>query len=141
MSQELCRNKNDQPVRTVVVPDEDKEAILKDILERNIIRRRAGLPPYDVHAQADSEAADLADAMYEDRLRPYVERYYEQIEGSPGIVGRVAQHIGVYQAAEAALFDDEGIVRPRPVGFDITKFIIKYEQGGLKAWGGAFTPV
>lgn len=139
MTQELFRNKEDEPVRTVVVSDEDKEAILRDIPERNLIRRRAGLPPYDVHAQADSEAADLADAMYEDRLRPYVERYYKQIEGSPGIAGRVTQHIAVYQAAEAALFEAEGIVRPRPVGFDITKFIIKYEQGRLKDWGGAIT--
>lgn len=140
MTQELFRNTNGQPVSTVVVSDEDKEAILRDILERNVIRRRAGLPPFDVHAQADSEAADLADAMYEDRLRPYVKRFYEQIEGSPGIAGRITQHIGVYQAAEAALFDNEGIVRPRPVGFDIAKFIIKYEQGKLKEWGGAFTP-
>ncbi|MEM8979477.1 MAG: hypothetical protein AAGD04_08330 [Pseudomonadota bacterium] len=140
MTQEQFRHDNEL-VRTVVVSDEDKEAILKDILERNTIRRRAGLPPYDVDAQAQSEVADLADAMYEDRLRPYVERLYNQIEGSPGIAGRVTQHIAVYQAAEAALFDNEGIVRPRPVGFDITKFIIKYEQGKLKDWGGAFTPV
>lgn len=140
MTQELFQP-DEELVRTVVVSEEEKEAIIKDILERNIIRRRAGLPPYDVHAQADSEVADLADAMYEDRLRPYVERFYKQIEGSPGIAGRVTQHIKVYQAAEAALLDNEGIVRPRPVGFDITKFIIKYEQGRLKDWGGAFTPI
>lgn len=140
MIQELFKH-DDELVRTVVVSGEDKEAILKDILERNIIRRRAGLPPYDVHAQADSEVADLADAMYEDRLRPYVERFYKQIEGWPGIASRVTQHITVYQAAEAALLDNEGIVRPRPVGFDIAKFITKYEQGRLKDWGGAFTPI
>ena len=141
MNQSNIHDEQERGVRTVEVSDEDREAILKDIIERNTIRRRAGLPPYDVDAQAESEVADLADAMYEDRLRPYVERFYGQIEGFPGLPGRVIQHIQVYQASEAALFDDEGISRPRPVGFDITKFIIKYEQGGLKEWGGAFTPV
>lgn len=141
MAQQNFRHKKTLTVSSVEVSEEDKEAILKDILERNALRRRAGIPPYDVEAQAEGEIADLADAMYEDRLRPYVELFYNQIVGSPGLAGRVAQHIEVYQAAEEALLNQEGIVRPRPVGFDIIKFIAKYEEGRLKDWGGAFTPV
>ena len=126
---------------TIRVSDEDNEAIMLDILERNVLRRRAGLPPYDVEAQTEIETADLADAMYEDQLRPYVERIYRATDGSPGLAGRIAHHIQVYQAAEAALRDEHGIVRPRPVGFDLVKFIAKYQRGELRDWGGAFSPV
>ena len=90
MAQHIFRDEKTLTISSVEVSEEDREAILKDILERNALRRRAGIPPYDVEAQAEREAADLADAMYEDRLRPYVELFYDQIVGSPGLAGYAA---------------------------------------------------
>ena len=142
MQWSACFLTNVKPMtRTVQVSDEEREAILADILDRNALRRRAGLPPYDIEHQAAVEIAELADALFEDRLRPFVEKFYRAINGEPGVVGRMVQHLQVYQTAENALQKEKGIVRPRPVAFDLEKFLKKYKSGRLTDWRGAFSPI
>lgn len=125
---------------TPEVSQEDRDSIRSHAIMRNEDRACSGLPPYDVDEQVRIEVADLRDAMYKDRLRPYVERYYSEIDGSPGIAGRIVQHIEVYKRAEEALRQEHGTVRPRPVAFDLLIFLQRYSEGALKEWGGCFSP-
>jgi hypothetical protein len=89
----------------------------------------------------EEEIEELRDAFYHDRLQPYIEAFYRTTPGKPGLPMRVVQHIEVHRRAEEALRRELGIVRPRPVAFDLAKFIGMYERGQLGGWGGAFSPI
>ena len=120
---------------------ETQAAIRADVLQRNADRLRAGLPSLDVERQVEEEIEELRDAFYHDRLQPYIEAFYRTTPGKPGLPMRVVQHIEVHRRAEEALRREQGIVRPRPVAFDLIKFIGMYERGQLGGWGGAFSPI
>lgn len=121
------------------VSQANRELIRVHVVGRNRDRVRAGLPPINVDEQVEVEVAELADAMFEDRLRPFVEQFYRDVVGSSG-AGRIIQHLEVYRISEDELRHQHGIVRPRPVSFDLLKFMQRYAEGTLTEWGGCFTP-
>jgi len=127
--------------KTVEVPRKHRDEIRSDIQKRNADRIKAELEPLDVERQIEIETAELADAMFEDRLRPYVERLYSEVEGAPGLAGRIKQHLEVYQRAEEILRDRHGLVRRVPVTFDLGMFMQRYQEGSLTDWGGCFSPI
>lgn len=127
--------------KTVTVPEEIIATIRAECTRRNAIRIKNGLSERDLEAWVDQMVGAKADAIYESLLRPYVVELYKREEGSPGMAGRITQHIRVYSEAEILLRDERGIVRPRPVKFDMAKFVDRYSAGTLTEFGGCFTPI
>ena len=96
-------------------------------------RSGSGLPELDSEAIYRQQIAALADDRYEAVLKPYLNDAYELYPGSPGVAGRLKQHLDVYQHAEQALFDETGLRRPAPKPFNLVRFLTKYFGGQLPA--------
>ncbi|MEO0342352.1 MAG: hypothetical protein AAF198_02835 [Pseudomonadota bacterium] len=90
---------------TRVTPKEIKE-IRDDVADENDYRRSQGLPEFDTEAWVREEIRDYEHWEFEELLRPYVKALYDEIEGVPGIPGRIVQHLDVYKLAEAQLREE-----------------------------------
>lgn len=101
-------------------------------------RCRAGHQPFDIRQRLHREIVELEDALYNDRLRPFVEAGPCHTGVCPGVIGQILAHLEQYHASSVALRNATGLVRPHPVGFDIEMFLLLYRKGRLDAWGGAF---
>ncbi len=111
-----------------------------NVLEGNLIRSEAGLPVLDVEDELESKASDLLDSKFDSLLRPYLDEAKEIVRDTPGLPGRIMQYIRTYKVAEALMYQETGIRRPRSVSFDLVKFLSQYETGTLHVASGAFTP-
>ncbi len=125
--------KQKSPKPAVAVSYEEKHEILSNILRRNELRKSAGLPSYDVEDRFQREVKELLDHRYDELLAPYLRDAYREVEGKPGIAGRIIQHVKASKLAAQRLRADSGIDRPNDVAFDLVRFLRLYQDGMLNA--------
>ena len=118
---------------TLAVSDEEKHETLSNILRRNELRKSAGLPPFDVEDRFQRELQELLNDRYDELLAPYLRDAYRDVEGKPGIPGRIIQHVRASKLAAQRLQTDTGIDRPNDVAFDLVRFLRLYQDGMLNA--------
>jgi hypothetical protein len=129
------------PTTTIRVTDEQIAELRRYLDEENADRRDEGLEPFDIDEELHREVVHFEHCLYMDRLRPLIEQMFAQYPGSPGIPGRIRGHLQLYAAGIRALRDEQGVVPPHPIRFDLVRFLELYEQGELDRWGGAFRVV
>lgn len=73
----------------------------------------------------------MSDLIFEMRLWPFVKRAWREVEGGPGIPGRLRQLSSVYKKAEAEFERETGIQRRRKRVIDLPTFLNIYSLEGL----------
>ena len=128
-----------QAAQSIELADAEKQDILDDILRRNEIRHGAGIPRYDVEAQFQQEVSDRLASQYDSLLSPYLRDAYREVDGSPGLPGRILQHIRASKLATQRLEADTGVRRPSVGGHDLPKFLGLYQRGELNCGKSAMS--
>jgi hypothetical protein len=106
-------------------------SICLQIDQQNARRRAANRPELDRSDVLQRAIAQVMDDKFEGILKPYLHSAYKQFPGSPGVAGRLRQHIDVYQHAESALRRETGLKRPKPKLFNLGSFFRLYADGRL----------
>lgn len=96
--------------------------------DEDLLRFLRSLP---VIGTNDEEPFTVEDLVYEALLQPYIVHAWKQIEGSPGIGGRIMQLTQVVKYAERALECETGRKRRVPRVINLPAFLDAYEQRGL----------
>lgn len=73
----------------------------------------------------------MSDLVYEMELWPFVKDAWNQVEGSPGIPGRLRQLSSVYKKAEAEFERVSGKLRRQERIIDLPTFVDIYTSEGL----------
>lgn len=115
----------------ITITADEKQAIYERLLHRNHIRAESSLPPLDIPTLYQQKIDQLFDRKYQQRLKPYLKAAYEQFPGSPGIPGRMKQHLDVITHARQALFVSEGISHPNTKPISFQRFMTLYTSGKL----------
>lgn len=82
-------------------------------------------------AGTEDGTVTLADLVYEIKLWPFVKTAWDDVDGQPGIAGRLRQVAEVYNRAEAELQSFTGYTRRQPRVIDIPAFLKVYAEDGL----------
>lgn len=93
-----------------------------------VLRFLRTLPVVGAHDEGYFSVEDL---VYEALLQTYVVHAWKQIEGDPGVGGRIRQLTQVYKAGEAALERETGRKRRVPRVINLPAFLDAYEKRGL----------
>ena len=133
------KKKQIQAARSIELTDAEKQDILDDILRRNEIRRAAGIPRYNVEAQFQQEATERLAAKYAALLAPYLRDAYDEVQGNPGLPGRIIQHVHASKLAQRRLEADKGVQRPGGETLDLGTFLGLYQRGELNSGKSAMT--
>lgn len=101
----------------------DDQDYLENVYDRDVFELLRQLP---IIAGNDGGQFTMTDLIYEIKLRPFVKEAWTEIEGGPGIAGRILQIAEVYKRAEANLENLTGETRRLPRVIDISSFIEAY---------------
>lgn len=82
-------------------------------------------------AANENGSVTLSDLTYEMWLWPFVKSAWSQVEGSPGIAGRILQLSRVYKKAETEMERMTGERRRVPRVIDLPTFMHIYKTDGL----------
>ncbi|WP_425040560.1 hypothetical protein [Primorskyibacter sp. S187A] len=96
--------------------------------DEDLLRFLRSLP---VIGTNDEEPFTVEDLVYEALLQPYIVHAWTQIEGAPGIGGRIKQLTQVIKSAERSLERETGRKRRVPRVINLVAFLDAYEQRGL----------
>jgi len=77
------------------------------------------------------ELLTIQDLIYELNLRPFLETAWREIEGTPGVPGRILQLMRVYRRAEDRFEKRHGRRRRRPRVIDLPSFLDVYGTEGI----------
>jgi hypothetical protein len=80
---------------------------------------------------SDGGQMTLTDLIYEMKLWPFIKQAWSEVDGSPGIPGRIAQLQKVYKRGEADLKRMTGETRRLPRVIDLPSFLDLYSRVGL----------
>ena len=80
---------------------------------------------------SDGGQMTLTDLIYEMKLWPFVKQAWAEVEGSPGLPGRIIQLQKVYKKGEADLELMTGDRRRLPRVIDLPSFLKMYNSVGL----------
>ena len=133
------KKKQIQAARSIELTDAEKQDILDDILRRNEIRRAAGIPRYNVEARFEQEASERLSAKYASLLAPYLRAAYDEVQGNPGLPGRIIQHIHASKLASQRMEAETGIQRPGGETLDLGRFVGLYQRGELNSGKSAMS--
>ncbi|MEL6596032.1 MAG: hypothetical protein AAFQ47_08850 [Pseudomonadota bacterium] len=104
-------------------------AFLSAVGDDELLRFLRRLPMIAAH-QSDRPIT-IADLIYEMKLWPYVKSAYKEIEGHPGLAGRIQQLDAVYRLAEKRMERDTGEVRSSERSINFATFLQIYSTEGL----------
>jgi hypothetical protein len=82
-------------------------------------------------AGCEDGAMTIEDFIFEAKLWPFVKLAWREIEGQPGIPGRLKQIADVYHMAEAQFEKETGKRRRSPRVIDLPSFVSIYTGEGL----------
>ncbi|MEM9156509.1 MAG: hypothetical protein AAGB13_15980 [Cyanobacteria bacterium P01_F01_bin.33] len=104
------------------------QEFLEVVGDEDLLRFLRRLPMVAGH---DESEVTLTDLTYEMRLWPFVKSAWSQVEGSPGIAGRILQLSRVYKKAETEMERMTGERRRVPRVIDLPTFMHIYTTDGL----------
>jgi len=104
------------------------EQFLRQAGDEDVLRFLRRLP---IFAGQEDGRITLSDLIFEMQLWPYVKSAWSEVEGSPGIPGRLLQLTRVYKTAEADFEKETGKTRRLPRVIDLPAFIDVYSTEGL----------
>jgi hypothetical protein len=104
------------------------QSYLEIICDEDVLDLMKQLP---MIAGNDGAQFTMPDLIYEIKLWPFVKQAWSEIDGGPGIAGRVLQMAKVFKKAEADLEDLTGDTRRLPRVIDLPSFIEIYSTKGL----------
>lgn len=96
--------------------------------DEDVLRFMRRLPMIAGHIDGQFTMRDLA---YEIELLPYVKIAWREVDGSPGIPGRLRQMADVYRRAEAEFEKETGKKRRLERIIDLPTFVEIYSTDGL----------
>lgn len=117
-----------QTLRIEATGNSDSIDFLAGVGDRDLLRFLRRLPT--VWGQ-DNDEMTLSDLIYEMQLWPFVKQAWTEVKGSPGLPGRLAQIVRVYERAEAEFQRETGKTRRQPRAIDFGAFVRLYSEGGL----------
>jgi hypothetical protein len=82
-------------------------------------------------AANDAGSVSMEDLIYEMKIWPFVKQAWSDVEGSPGIPGRLLQLARVYKKAESDFEQLTGETRRHPRVIDLPSFTKIYAATGL----------
>jgi hypothetical protein len=106
----------------------DAGAFLAQASDTDLLRFLRRLP---MVAGSEDGTITISDLIFEMKLWPFVKDAWAQVDGQPGIPGRLMQIAGVYKRAEAQLERETGERRRAPRVIDLPSFIKIYTGEGL----------
>ncbi|MCH2249589.1 MAG: hypothetical protein MK042_07300 [Cognatishimia sp.] len=74
---------------------DEKKAIYQHLLKRNNIRWQVGLPRLNIPKDYRRKVEHLEEQKFVDAIKPYLPEAYRRFPGSPGLPGRLKQHLDV----------------------------------------------
>lgn len=118
-------------LRMVTLSDDaitDAVAFFDRLAAEDMTRFLKSLP---VIGMNETEPFTVGDLIYEALLQPYVLSAWKQIDGGPGVAGRILQLTKVYKAAETALERETGRTRRVPRVINLPAFMNAYTSRGM----------
>jgi len=119
----------------LTVQDDEWQAIVNDIKRRNLMRKKAKLPVLDPDALIEAKVHTLVERKYRAFLEPHLRKAFAEIDGHPGLAGRLLQTIRIWKQAEAELLAETGIANPLPKPPDMMVVMSRYINGSLAERG------
>jgi predicted RNA-binding protein len=106
----------------------DAGAFLAQMSDTDLLRFLRRLP---MVAGMEDGTVTVSDLVYEMRLWGYVKSAWAQVNGEPGVPGRIKHVSDVYARAEREFWKDTGERRRLPRKINLTSFLELYTTEGL----------
>lgn len=106
----------------------DAQKFLEAVGDEELLLFLSRLP---MVAANDAGSVSMEDLIYEMKIWPFVKQAWSDVEGSPGIPGRLLQLARVYKKAESDFEQLTGETRRHPRVIDLPSFTKFYAATGL----------
>ena len=104
----------------------DRQAILERLYQRQAIRREIGVRPLNIPALYERKKRMIAEARYDEIMKPYVDAAFRKIDWPDSPTGRILLAVKTYCACAAQCERETGYANPRHSTPDIFKLMDQF---------------